>query len=210
MTASVDTTEIRDRQREIARRFEDRYRQGVTPWNTHPPEPMVDLFLTLLRERRPEARVLDIGCGNGWLSLKVAQYGFAVWGLDASETAIARATAASARAGLADLTDFRVGDALELPYEDDSFDALVDRGLFHHILPENRQLYLDNIRRVLTPDAYMYLSVFSTRTGFADNRFARHDIERLFHGFAIVAFEEDPYPTQAPAHLLHFILQREG
>jgi cyclopropane fatty-acyl-phospholipid synthase-like methyltransferase len=84
----------------------------------------------------------------------------------------------------------------------------MDRGLFHHILPENRVRYFESILRVLKPDAVVYLSVFSTRTGWARNRFARRDIEELFQDFDIVAFEEDPYPTPAPAHLLHFILER--
>jgi 2-polyprenyl-3-methyl-5-hydroxy-6-metoxy-1,4-benzoquinol methylase len=86
-----------NRQQEIARRFEEQYRRGITPWTMHPPEPMVGRFVTFLKERRPDARILDIGCGNGWLSIQVAQHGFAVWGIDASETAITRAIRESER-----------------------------------------------------------------------------------------------------------------
>ena len=197
-----------DRQREIALHFEERYREGSTPWTMHPPEPMVDRFIEFLREHRPDARILDIGCGDGWLSIKVARQGFRVWGIDASETAIARARRASESAGVADRVALQVGDALELPYPDGSFDAVLDRGLFHHILPENRPRYLENILRVLTGDAYAYVAVFSARTRFASNTFQKGDIEKLFQGFDIVAFEEDPFPTPAPAHLLHFILAR--
>jgi ubiquinone/menaquinone biosynthesis C-methylase UbiE len=197
-----------NRQREIARRFDERYRQDNTPWTRHPPEPMVDRFLTLMQERKPGASILDIGCGDGWLSLKAAEKGFRVWGLDSSETAIERARAESERRGVSDRVEFSVGNALELEYEDDAFDAMMDRGLFHHILPENRPLYFDNILRVLKPKSYIYLSVFSTRSGSERNQFTRQDIDELYTSFRVVAFEEDPYPTTAPAHLLHFILER--
>ncbi len=197
-----------NRQRDISKRFEERYQQDDTPWTRHPPEPMVDRFLAFLQDEKPDARVLDIGCGDGWLSLKAAERGLEVWGIDSSKTAIERARRESQRRGLSDRVEFSVGNALELAYEDDFFDAMLDRGLFHHILPENRSLYFDNILRVLKPRSYIYLSVFSTRSVGEKNQFTRQDIEELYTSFRIVAYEEDPYPTSAPAHLLHFIMER--
>ena len=197
-----------NRQRDISMRFEERYQNEETPWTQHPPEPMVDRFLDMLSEEMPDARILDIGCGDGWLSLKAAERGFYVWGIDSSETAIEKARAEAEKRGLSDHVEFHVGDALDLPFEAEMFDAMLDRGLFHHILPENRGLYFASVLRVLKPEALAYLSVFSTRSEREKNRFTRQDIEELYANFRVVAYEEDPYPTSAPAHLLHFILER--
>lgn len=106
-------------------------------------------------------------------------------------------------------TTFRVGNALRLPHETSSFDGLIDRGLFHHILPENRPRYMWQILRVLKPGASMYLSVFSMRNHKdIGQRFTRASVGDIFgYYFSTEYADEDPYPTQSPAHLLHFILK---
>ncbi len=87
-----------------------------------------------------------------------------VWGIDSSPTAIDEAKEMAKGAGLKEHCHFQLGDALDLPYEDSFFDVLLDRGLLHHILPENRKLYFENILRVLKPKSLVYLSVFSKKT----------------------------------------------
>ncbi|MBI2008431.1 class I SAM-dependent methyltransferase [Candidatus Amesbacteria bacterium] len=187
------------------------YQEGVTPWKGHPPEPTLSRFLEYLKKKRPQAKVLDIGCGDGWISIQAAKLSFDVWGIDGARTAIDSAREAAVEEGVQDKTHFRVGDALTLPYETDFFDALIDRGLFHHILPLNRFLYMDNIVRVLKKTSFIYLSVFSMKSPEGiGQRFTRGKIEDLFdQHFAIDHFADGPYPTDAPAHLLHFILRRK-
>ncbi len=153
---------------------------------------------------------MDLGCGTGWISIRAARLGFSVWGVDASATAIETARAAAQAEGLEDRARFEVGDALALSHDDAAFDAVIDRGLFHHILPDNRPLYFDNVLRILRPEGMLYLSVFSRRNhpGIGQ-RFSRSDVERGFGGvFEIARAVEDPWPTRSPAHLLHFILDR--
>jgi demethylmenaquinone methyltransferase/2-methoxy-6-polyprenyl-1,4-benzoquinol methylase len=76
---------------------------------------------------RPGARVLDVATGTGDLALEVARRvapGGEVVGSDFSEGMLARArvkAAGAAPTGVA--MRFEQGDALELPYADDSFDA---------------------------------------------------------------------------------------
>lgn len=84
----------------------------------------------------------------------------------------------------------------------------MDRGLFHHILPENRDKYLKNILRVLKPNSLVYLSVFSDKNPLGIGQlFTKELVEKIFGpDFKIKYFKGDPYPTDAPAHLLHFIL----
>lgn len=75
-----------------------------------------------LAEVRPGARVLDVATGTGDLALELARRvegGGEVVGSDFSEGMLARAREKARRAAVR----FEWGDALALPYADDSFDA---------------------------------------------------------------------------------------
>ncbi len=200
-----------DKQEEVRKHFDSLYKQGILPWKDHPPEPALSYFLNYLKDKAPEGKVLDLGCGDGWISFKAARASFRVWGIDGSATAIKKARQAAQKQGLQTKVKFKTGNALNLAYPDSFFNGLIDRGLFHHILPENRQLYLQNILRVLKNNSFMYLAVFSQKNPEGiGQRFSRQKIRQLFEKhFKPVFFIADPYPSPAPAHLLHFILKRK-
>lgn len=196
-------------QKRIAEHFKRMHEQGITPWRNHPPELGLVEFFKLLKKEKPKAKILDIGCGDGWISIQAAKKDFAVWGIDASETAIKKAKKDALKERVEKKTHFQTGNALDLPYAANFFDALLDRGLFHHILPENRELYLKNIQRVLQKDAWIYLTVFSQKNPLGIGQlFNKELVEKIFAAFQTIKFREDPYPSPAPAHLLHFILKR--
>jgi SAM-dependent methyltransferase len=70
------------------------------------------------------ARVADLGCGTGTLSLLLAAEGYTVDGLDFSPEMIRRADAKAA--GRPDVT-FRVADASSPPLEPASYDVVLSR-----------------------------------------------------------------------------------
>jgi demethylmenaquinone methyltransferase/2-methoxy-6-polyprenyl-1,4-benzoquinol methylase len=75
---------------------------------------------------RPGSRVLDVATGTGDLALELARRvspGGEVVGSDFAEGMLARARAKAAANGSGVQPRFEWGDALELPYADDSFDA---------------------------------------------------------------------------------------
>ena len=194
------------KQEEIRHYFDQMYQRGTTPWVQHPPEPSLKYFMDFLKKEKSEALVLDLGCGVGWISFQLAKYGFHVVGIDGSETAISQAKESAGKKNFDSLVKFYVGDVLDLPSDLNQFDALVDRGLFHHILPENRDLYFENIKKVLKPGAFVYLSVFSLKNPEGiGQRFSKKDIEKLFKNFNVEYYNEDPEDNDAPAHLMHFI-----
>lgn len=200
------------KQKRIQDHFERMYQVGDKPWVDHGAEIELDEFLKLIGKRLKIAKVLDVGCGDGWISIKFAQKGHKVWGIDSSQTAIAEANFKAKQSKVSKNTHFIVGDALNLPYKNNFFDAIIDRGLFHHILPQNRSLYFENILRVLSDKSFFYLSVFSRRNlpGIGQ-LFSKKDVEELFgKNFSIIFSSSDALLSLAPAHLMHFILETKN
>ncbi len=68
---------------------------------------------------------LDAGCGTGFLALQLAALGHRVAGVDVAEEMVTLARQKAEAAGLS--VDWRQGDAERLPFEDASFDLLVER-----------------------------------------------------------------------------------
>jgi ubiquinone/menaquinone biosynthesis C-methylase UbiE len=96
------------------------------------------------------ASVLDVGCGVGGASrFLAATYGLNVTGIDLTPSFIEAAIMLSERAGLADRTRFAVADALNLPYNDASFDYVWTQHVAMNIRDRNR-LYAE-IHRVMKP-----------------------------------------------------------
>jgi ubiquinone/menaquinone biosynthesis C-methylase UbiE len=99
----------------------------------------------------PRDGVLDVACGTGnftrGFARTVGNEGLAV-GIDVSETMLARAVADTADAGLANVAFVR-GDAQELPFRAESFDAVCCFAAFHLFADPTRAL--DRMTAVLTP-----------------------------------------------------------
>jgi SAM-dependent methyltransferase len=76
--------------------------------------------------RASGSKVLDVGCGPGEFTLRVARRAKSVTGVDSSEVALALATQNLARTGFKNVT-FMYGDARKLPFPDNSFDLVYSR-----------------------------------------------------------------------------------
>ena len=94
-----------------------------------------------------EKRVLDAGCGTGTLSHAIAREfeGSTVMGVDNSDVMIQRAHE-SIPPELEGRCDFRVGDVSSLPFLDQSFDFILARFVFQHLLRPREAL--QEFRRV--------------------------------------------------------------
>src|SRR4030042_5267546 len=96
---------------------------------------------------RKGTKILDVGCGAGINLLMLGQFGQAI-GIDSSK----RAVELSKKYGKAAL-----GDALKLPFPDESFDVLTALDLLEHL--EDDRKALREWRRVLKPGGYALVSV---------------------------------------------------
>jgi SAM-dependent methyltransferase len=100
----------------------------------------------------PGAAVLEVGCGPGHLSLRLArEHRLVVTGLDLDPAMVERARANAERAwrGAEAPPAFVVGDVAELPFADSSFDVVVSTLSLHHWAEPSKGLA--EIGRVLRP-----------------------------------------------------------
>ena len=125
------------------------------PWIIEePPRALVDLVEA--GDVRP-GRAIDLGCGTGNYAIYLASKGLDVTGVDISPTAIRIARENAKNKGVR--CDFVAADVLgNLKDVKGTFDFAYDWELLHHIFPEKRKKYVENIYRILNPRG-KYLSV---------------------------------------------------
>jgi ubiquinone/menaquinone biosynthesis C-methylase UbiE len=98
----------------------------------------------------PGQRVLDVGCGLGGSARHLAsEYGCRVDGLDLTDEYIQVARALARLVQLEDHVSFHTGSALELPFEDGSFDVVWTEHAQMNIA--DKESFYRQIRRVLKP-----------------------------------------------------------
>ena len=126
-----------------------------SPWNSDtPPDVLVSLVES--QEIKP-CKTIDLGCGAGNYAIYLAGKGFDVTGVDISPTAIEIAKVHARMKGVK--CEFITADVLgnlreiEVPFE-----FAYDWALLHHLFPENRKQYVENIHRILRKKA-KYLSI---------------------------------------------------
>jgi SAM-dependent methyltransferase len=101
-------------------------------------------------------RVLDVGCGNGYVLSKYARGGAEVVGVDLTETGVGLSRR---RFELSALTgSFLVGSAEDLPLASDSFDCVCSMGVLHHT-PDTPRAF-GELRRVLRPGGLLVVMLY--------------------------------------------------
>jgi 2-polyprenyl-3-methyl-5-hydroxy-6-metoxy-1,4-benzoquinol methylase len=104
---------------------------------------------------RPGGRVLDVGCGDGWVGLLLAQKGMHLDGLDLAEAQIELARRRAQAMGL-DNARFWCASTAGLP-EGTLYEGVIVHATLHHLSQEQRQDLLDQIGALLTPGGRLYM-----------------------------------------------------
>jgi len=94
-------------------------------------------------------RVLDVATGTGDMALELARYTGSVVGLDLCQEMLSRGRVKTEKRGLGSSINFIVGDALALPFSDNSFDCALNGFALRNVSDIN--LFLSELRRVVKP-----------------------------------------------------------
>lgn len=144
------------------------------PWHSEEP---ADYLVELVKKKMVKGPVLDICCGAGTNSVYLAKKGFEVHGIDISEKAIELAKERAKKEGVK--CNFIVGNASGLPYPDNKFSFIFDRGCLHHIPKELKKKFVDDIVRVLKKGGKYQLNCFSDKDHYFDG-LSKEDIKNYF------------------------------
>lgn len=110
----------------------------------------VERYMFACRMLRDEMRVLDVACGTGYGTNLIREKGCQVIGVDIDNQQINLNQATWSEC------QFRHGDVLQLPFEENSFDAVVSFETLEHVTDGDR--FFSEIKRVLQPNGLLICS----------------------------------------------------
>jgi ubiquinone/menaquinone biosynthesis C-methylase UbiE len=117
-----------------------------------PSQELATLLATMIVRKGP---ALDLGCGAGVETMFLAENGFRVSGIDVSDKAVELAKSLAKRRRLR--IDFRTGTVLHLPYREEKFVFLNDRGCLHNLELDEWTAYASEVARVAKRNAHFLL-----------------------------------------------------
>ena len=101
------------------------------------------------------ARVLELGCGPAWLWEENVTRVPSTWHVTLSDLSAGMLETARAKfSGRQGQFRFEVVDAQEIPFEDNSFDAVIANHMLYHV--PDRARAIAEVHRVLHPGGYFY------------------------------------------------------
>jgi len=109
-----------------------------------------------LMDIQPEDRILDLGCGTGWASRRMARAAVAgeVVGLDVADEMLRRAEQASG--GFKNVR-YVWGSAEKIPADDSYFTKVLSVESFYYYADQGKAL--DELRRVMAPGARLFILI---------------------------------------------------
>ena len=110
-----------------------------------------------LRMFRPSKgmNILDVGCGTGTYLEIYQRYGCNLYGIDLSPSMLE-----VAQARLGESARLELGDATNMPYEDNKFDLILSMLSLHEMIQKTRSGVLGEMKRVLKIDGRILLIDF--------------------------------------------------
>ncbi|MGA7801169.1 MAG: methyltransferase domain-containing protein [Gammaproteobacteria bacterium] len=177
--------------------YKIQYLIGLTPWERMPSLPIGDQAVALLDQEEsgrelPHGRALDLGCGTGFWSVRLAQRGWEVTGVDIVPKAVRTARERARGAGvdslfvegsITSLTAIGIGSGFRL---------ILDFGAVHGLAPEQVRAVGQEVTAVASEDASLLMYAFSpARRGPLPRGIGRQEIEQAFGGWTIT--HEEPF-----------------
>ncbi|MED1722406.1 class I SAM-dependent methyltransferase [Brevibacillus parabrevis] len=132
-------------------------------WGKYPGE---DLIRFIARnfynvESRQDVKILEVGCGPGANLWYMAKEGFTIYGVDGSETAIKQAKLRLDSECPGWTGELIVGDISNLPFPDETFDAVIDSEALSCNLFDNSALIYTEMARVTKQNGKFFSRTFA-------------------------------------------------
>jgi SAM-dependent methyltransferase len=167
----------------------DQFTRQAEPFAAMPAHADADILdlIRLAARLSPASRVLDVACGPGLVSLALAPHAAHVTGLDVTPAMLDKARDLQRQRGVANVS-WEAGRADALPHPDATFDAVVTRWSFHHLL--DPAAALAEMVRVCRPGGRVVVADVYTTTAEQAGEYDR--LERLrdpSHAHALVLDE---------------------
>jgi ubiquinone/menaquinone biosynthesis C-methylase UbiE len=131
-------------------------------WGRYPSEELIRFIARNFYnvENRKDIKILEVGCGTGANLWYLSREGFSVYGMDGSKVGLEHADKYLKNECLS--ADLRHADAMDLPYDDSTFDAVLDVECIYANSLKDTKVILDDIYRVLKPGGLLYSKTFCT------------------------------------------------
>lgn len=198
--------------------YKFQYLVGLTPWERMPSLPIGEQAVALLDQEGsgrepPYGRALDLGCGTGFWSVRLAQRGWDVTGVEIVPKAVATARERARAAGID--SHFVEGSIMALTTlgVGSGFRLILDFGAVHGLAPAQVWAVGREVTAVASEDATLLMYAFSpAHRGPLPRGVSREEIEQAYVGWTIT--REEPFDlTGAPrfvqkAHPRFYCLRR--
>jgi len=138
--------------------------------------------------------LLDAGCGTGEHTILAARHGARALGIDVSPRAIETARRKAADRGID--AHFQLLDVLRLDTLGQTFDTVIDSGLFHVFDDATRSRYITAVAAALRPAGHLHLMSFSDQQpgDWGPRRVAEGELRAAFgSGWRIVSLVPDRF-----------------
>ena len=132
-------------------------------WGKYPSESVIRFVArNYYHGDRAKTKILDFGCGAGSNTWYLAREGFDTFAFDGSKSAVGRVQKRLEEEHLE--ADLRVRDALNLDYEQESFDCIIDNAVIYANLSENIRKMFEEVYGLLKKGGKLFSVSFSTNT----------------------------------------------
>ena len=194
--------------------WDEAWKRVAKPHKELPKLPYIHEITRKLKKYQVK-KVLDLGCGSGWLSVFISKYGFDVTGIDIAKPAVelGKTWAKEDNSNV----NFLVGDLLNLPFQESTFDAIVCNSVLEHFRFDQAKMLFEKVHEILTEKGFFFgcfdqvgsgkgeyfelndsthVYTDQMRKGMMLRNYTDQELRELLSDFDILSFDKNNYGSR--------------